>query len=177
MSSINHEKKISRSYDNILWTYLEKTENSKFFDYLRPAFKWMSMSVWVSMDADECNRCLGVYGCLREFIQVWYMVYGCPWIAMGVYACYRCLTRKVSQVSLTDFNHSLICCRASKNKTHVIFLSAEKRFQGVNQTLKVTGVKGCFHDFLYNKLIFFNQTGWKIYITENDVKRQFIDNI
>ena len=25
------------------------------------------------------------------------------------------LTRKVSQVSLTDFNDPLICCRASKN--------------------------------------------------------------
>ena len=37
------------------------------------------------------------------------------------------LTRKVSQVSLTDFNDSLICCSTSKNKTHVIFLSAEKR--------------------------------------------------
>ena len=37
------------------------------------------------------------------------------------------LTRKVSQVSLTDFNNSLIFCRASKNKTYVIFLSAEKR--------------------------------------------------
>ena len=31
------------------------------------------------------------------------------------------LTRKVSQVSLTDFNDSLIYCGASENKTHVIF--------------------------------------------------------
>ena len=67
MSPINHEKKISRFYDNIVIP----TENSKFLDYSRPAFKWVSISVWVSMDADECNRCLRVYGCLREFI--WYV--------------------------------------------------------------------------------------------------------
>ena len=36
------------------------------------------------------------------------------------------LTRKVSQVSLTDFNDSLICCRTSKNKTHVIFFIGGK---------------------------------------------------
>ena len=36
------------------------------------------------------------------------------------------LTRKVSQVSLTDFNDSLICCRASKNKTHVKFFIGGK---------------------------------------------------
>ena len=36
------------------------------------------------------------------------------------------LTRKVSQVSHTDFNDSLICCRASKNKTHVIFFNGGK---------------------------------------------------
>ena len=36
------------------------------------------------------------------------------------------LTRKVSQVSLTDFNDSLICCRASKNKTRVIFFIGGK---------------------------------------------------
>ena len=36
------------------------------------------------------------------------------------------LTRKVSQVSLTDFNDFLICCRASKNKTHVIFFIGGK---------------------------------------------------
>ena len=36
------------------------------------------------------------------------------------------LTRKVSQVSLTDFNDSLICCRALKNKTHVIFFIGGK---------------------------------------------------
>ena len=40
------------------------------------------------------------------------------------------LTRKVSQVSLTDFNDSLICCRASKNKTHVIFFIAGKTVLG-----------------------------------------------
>ena len=36
------------------------------------------------------------------------------------------LTRKVSQVSLTDVNDSLICCRALKNKTHVIFFIGGK---------------------------------------------------
>ena len=91
MSSINHEKNISGLYDNIVWTYLDETENSKSLDYSRPTFKWVSISVWVSMDVDGCNRCLGVYGCLRKFISVWYMVYGCPWTAMVAYACYRCL--------------------------------------------------------------------------------------
>ena len=38
----------------------------------------------------------------------------------------RILTRKVSQVTLTDFNDSLICCRASKNKTNVIFFIGGK---------------------------------------------------
>ena len=43
---------------------------------------------------------------------------------------YGSLTRKVSQVSLADFNDSLICCRASKNKTHVIFFIGGKTVLG-----------------------------------------------
>ena len=59
------------------------------------------------------------------------------------------LTRKVSQVSLTDFNDSLICCRASKKKTDVIFFIGGKTdLGGEIDPFKVTGVKGCFHDFL-----------------------------
>ena len=45
-------------------------------------------------------------------------------------AFFTTLTRKVSQVSLTDFNDSLICCRASKNKTHVIFFIGGKTVLG-----------------------------------------------
>ena len=67
---------MSGFYDNIVWTYLDKTENLKFLVYLRLAFQWVSISVWVSMDAYECYRCLGVYGCLREFIWVSMDSYG-----------------------------------------------------------------------------------------------------
>ena len=45
-------------------------------------------------------------------------------------AIFTTLTRKVSQVSLTDFNDSLICWRASKNKTHVIFFIGGKTVLG-----------------------------------------------
>ena len=45
-------------------------------------------------------------------------------------AFFTTLTRKVSQVSLTDFKDSLICCRASKNKTHVIFFIGGKTDSG-----------------------------------------------
>ena len=44
----------------------------------------------------------------------------------GLRLYFLLLTRKVSQVSLTDFNDSLICCRSSKNKTHVIFFTGGK---------------------------------------------------
>ena len=54
------------------------------------------------------------------------------------------LTRKVSQVCLTDFNDSLICCRVSKNKTHVIFFIGGKTVLRGEIDPQSYGCKGMF---------------------------------
>ena len=65
------------------------------------------------------------------------------------------LTRKVSQVSLIDFNDSLICCRASKNKTHVIFFIGGKADLGGEIDPQSYGCKGMFSWFFIEQVDIF----------------------
>jgi len=67
-------------------------------------------------------------------------------------------TRKPLEVYLTDFDEIVICCRASQNKRHVFFLSANIHFKGVKITSKVhpqnhisLNILGSIEDFWMNQ--------------------------
>ena len=74
-------------------------------------------------------------------------------VTKGCFCTY--LTRKVSQVSLGDFNDSLICCRASKNKKHVIFFIGGKTDLGGEIDPLSYGFKGMFSWFFIEQVDIF----------------------
>jgi len=51
--------------------------------------------------------------------------------------CSFAITRKPLELYLIDFDEIVICCRASKNKRRVFFLTANIHFKGVKTIPKV----------------------------------------